>query len=387
MQVLYFIQYLLLGSAYWVSSLFLKCSNNTESSWVVGVDEVALCLYRYGRVLDATTVCLSFNTGIDKKYDYTLSIKNRFLRHAIRFFYGPVLLGYLATKHNYFFYTWHSGFLRDRAWEFKFLKQKQKKIVLFFAGSDIRSPKLVKQWCDERELDTFVDYARYQVSYAYYWAAGYESKKRRVAEVAQEYGDLIFSYPNDQRSYLPDELQIAIPYALDDEVFHGDMEKFDSYDVVKVIHAPSHPFNKGTPLVRAAIKKAKIKGYNIDYVEITGMPHAHVLMHLRSAHIVMNQFYGFLPGTFGVEGMANCCCVMQSADGKYDNGWFEGDAHKLWTPTGYWEVYDQLEYLLDNPEHVRETAIRGYEYACSHFKVEAVKARLDGIFREHGIYK
>ena len=82
------------------------------------------------------------------------------------------------------------------------------------------------------------------------------------------------------------------------------------------------------------------------------MPNQVVLEHLKSAHIVLNQFYAFTPGLFGIESMANHCAVLMSADPNIETG-LPQDSKDAWMITKYWEVYDNLKYLLDNPEKIK----------------------------------
>jgi hypothetical protein len=76
------------------------------------------------------------------------------------------------------------------------------------------------------------------------------------------------------------------------------------------------------------------------------MPNRVVLEHLKSSHIVLNQFYAFTPGLFGIEAMANHCAVLMSADPSIETG-LPQKSKDAWMITKYWEVYDNLKYLLD----------------------------------------
>lgn len=60
---------------------------------------------------------------------------------------------------------------------------------------------------------------------------------------------------------------------------------------VRILHAPSHPEAKGTPLIRAAIRRLQERGIPIEYVEITGRPHEEVLAALAECDFVVDQMY------------------------------------------------------------------------------------------------
>ena len=87
-----------------------------------------------------------------------------------------------------------------------------------------------------------------------------------------------------------------------------------------------------------------------------------VLKELRSAHIVLNQFYAFVPGLFGVEAMASHCALLTSADRAIEPTLPEG-ANDAWIVTKYWEIYENLKLLLDNRAELKSVADRGYDWA------------------------
>ena len=62
----------------------------------------------------------------------------------------------------------------------------------------------------------------------------------------------------------------------------------------------------------------QLEGYNFDYIELSNKENRIVLEELKQAHIVLNQFYSFTPGLFGVEALANNCAVLMSADPKVE---------------------------------------------------------------------
>lgn len=67
---------------------------------------------------------------------------------------------------------------------------------------------------------------------------------------------------------------------------------------LRVLHAPSVPRMKGTEEIRAAVAALAVEGVTLDYVEITGRPHADVMELLGTADLVVDQLYSdaLLPG-------------------------------------------------------------------------------------------
>lgn len=353
---------------------------------VIGVSEMASMIYLYGNLFsDSKTVCLDSNKFYKLDYDFAIPKGQGKFSHYIygikRVFYGPVLLAYLANKYDVFIYLWSTGFLLDREFDFRFLKKRNKKIITMFVGDDVRSPALLKKKLKTLEYDGFLDYVA--IAHPQYLTVHYDEKKKKVAKVSDQYSDICFSWPIDQASYLTSK-QYFLPYAYDKNDFYRNDDKFNDSTITKILHAPSNPLVKGTPLVRAAIKRLELEGYRFEYKELINVPNQQVLGELRSSHIVLNQFYAFAPGVFGIESLANHCAVLMSADPDIETG-LPQDAKGAWMITAYWQVYTNLKLLLDNPEEIKKYADAGYEFALSHYTYEAASEYLLKIFKENGI--
>lgn len=343
--------------------------------FVIGVDEVANNIVFLKNIFkeNSVSVSMSKNKFYDVTYDYSLNIENRYFYFLMRIFYGPYLLAKLANQSDIFIYFWWSGFCLDREVDYKFLNKKRKKIVCMFVGDDIRSRKLTKEYYEEKKLDSYVFYDHYNIEEN-------ELRVKKVAYLADMYADLIFSHPLDQLSYLKKPF-IQNRYRLKDSYLMHNVCKFNDKSIIKVVHAPSNPLVKGTPLVRAAIKKLQLEGYQFEYIEIQNKPNQEVLKILESSHIVLNQFYLLAPGLYGIEAMAKSNAVLMSA--VYE-GMPQG-AEKAWLKTRYWEVYDNLRYLLDNPKKIEAYAQHGYDLVKQHYTEGKVKQFYIDTFYEHKI--
>jgi len=374
------IQKLLLYTSFYFFRIFH--GRVKQDQWVIGVDEMASMIYLLGKtVTPSKTISLSNNPFYKLPYDYHIPISSKIISYLVRGIYGPILLGYLANRSNLFWYIWSTGFLLDRDFEFKFLKSKNKKIVCMFVGDDIRVPRLMTSFCKENDLDTFIDYVGEKNPY--YLSDTYHNEKKKTARSADKYADVIFSASICQKSFIQKK-QYFIPYMYDKKSFNFNPRKFKNIERLKILHAPSNPFVKGTALVRAAVKKLRMEGYDFEYVELRNVTNVEVLEHLKSTHIVLNQFYAFLPGLFGIEGMANHCAVLQSANPDIETG-LPQDDHGAWLVTGYWEIFDNIKYLMDNPDKIEFYANRGYQYVCKHHTFEASSVYIRSVLNENGI--
>lgn len=380
--LLFTAQKILLMTSYHVTKLACRQKNG---QWVVGVDEMASYIYNIANILPkSVSVSFTQNPFYNYSYDYKLP-RSHGLNRCIRYIYGPLLLGLLLNKSDGFFYIWSTGFLIDsfdgRKFEFSFIKRKKKKLVCLFIGNDIRSPKLLQEYSKTYDIDTISTYA-----YPVFFEAtddSYEKRKQLIASSADTYADLIFNAPVDQPSYLKRQV-LPIFYTYPDELFLKDDSKFDLMEPIKIVHAPSSPIIKGTPIVRSAIKKLKEEGYKFEYCELIGVKNEDVRKTLRQSHIVLNEFYAFVPGVLGIEAMAAHCALLTSADYAIEPA-LPFDSRGVWLHTRYWEVYDNLKYLLDNPLQIRSFADKGHSWSKKHCSYTAVREHLFRIFKTEGL--
>ncbi|MDF1678190.1 MAG: hypothetical protein P1U32_05795 [Legionellaceae bacterium] len=371
---LFFLQKRLLTLFYWLFAL----KKEKKWDWVVGTREVANNIYFISGAL--TNAC-SVNLVANKYYlsnKYTVSIPEMptFLVGMVRSIMGPILLAYLAARASGFFYIGREGFLLNsdgRAYEFNFLKRKGKKIVNFFCGTDIRSPRLARELAVKLELDSYLNY--YTSIYPGMFKDAAERQVERFANISDRYADMIFNAPVDQVSYLTKEQQ-AFFYTYPDSGFVRNDSKHENVEVITIVHAPSNPIVKGTGLVRAAIKKLELEGYAFKYIELIGVPNEEVITTLNTAHIVVNELYTFVPGLLGIEAMAAHCALLTSADKKIETFLPDG-ANEAWCVTRYWEIYDNLKLMLDDKALIKQYADRGYAWAHKNYRESAVREYLN----------
>jgi len=62
-----------------------------------------------------------------------------------------------------------------------------------------------------------------------------------------------------------------------------------------ILHAPSHPFAKGTLAIKRAISNLKDKGYKIDFRLIHGVPNSKVIEQIKKCDFIVDQQYSDTP--------------------------------------------------------------------------------------------
>lgn len=378
------VQMALLRLSYLVCEL-LGVRRLPRKGWAVGPDELAALVHHVSSALgDAIAVSQSRHPFYRYRYDHDLPARFswRPLRYLVRIIYSPVLFGYLCHRVSGFFYVGGSGYLlnehdgRDK--EFAFLKSKNLKIACLFCGSEIRSLKLMAQLSRHLGRDLIGTYQTIAIP-------GFDSEylegfRRLLAASADAHADHIFNAPVDQISYISRATH-PFMYFYPDDQFRRNDQKFSRMDRVKVVHSPSSPLIKGTPLVRAAVKKLKTEGYEFEYLELMGVANSIVLQALAEAHVVLNEFYGLVPGQFGVEAMASHCALLTAADERIEHSLPPG-ANSAWMVTEYWNIYDNLKRMLDDPALIRRYADAGLAWSEEHCSCGKNAARLRALLAD-----
>lgn len=350
----------------------------SEITWVVGPDEVASMLVQIARVIPG-----SFSVSFTEEAAYDISYDHKFRfspgrRWLERILVGPILLGRLLNQARGIVYVGHTGFLLDdlddREFEFAFVKKHGVKIVCYWTGSDIRSTKVMhemEQTTGRPNISTYIA-AKGDV----FESAAFDDHRRRIAGVSDRYADAMFNWVADQKGYLTTPPETFM-YFLEEEP-DIDVGKFAAPERLVVVHATTSPIIKGTPLVRAAVARLRLEGYDFEYVELIGVSNARVMAELRRAHIVLNQFYGFTPTIFGIEAMLRRSAVMMSGETAVEPDLPAG-ADEAWVVTPHHAVYSHLKLLLEEPERLEPVAQRGLEWARENATIAGAGPRLRAI--------
>lgn len=340
-------QLILLNLSY---KIFIQFSKVDKTKIVLGVEEIASFLHNSEKALGQNAVSICFYKTSFYKFSYSVDwSQHTFLSKVKRLILGPILLGKLAANYKNFLYFGSLGFIISdfdgRKAEFAFLKQHNKSLQVIFLGSEIRSQKLLSEYGIKHKIDTIITYQQYINKSI---ASNEKEKKRRLlANVSDRYADTIYSAVVDQMSYIT-KPQVRIPYFYPDNNFKENMGKWQNITKLKILHCPSSPIIKGTPIIRAAIKKLKLDGYNFSYLELTDVTHEKIIEELKESHIVINQLYAHVPSVFGIEAMANNALLMTSADENVELT-LPPMANSAWVVSPYWDFYAVLKNVLDTP--------------------------------------
>jgi hypothetical protein len=381
------IQKLLVLLSYWVGPASAR--GGVTISWVVGPTETAGVVHAMAdRLPHSYSVVLTASRFYSRSYDTAWRPTGRRRSALRRIFMGPILFGRLASRARGFAYVGARGFLLNeptgRSFEFAFLKRHGLKVACYWCGSDIRSTRLMHELERDMGLPNISSYIEFvNPSLA---TESHERVVRARAKTADQFADVMFTFPTAQRSYLTKWAEPAF-YFIEDAAFDGDDSKFGQLDTLVIAHSASSPIIKGTQLVRSAIERLRRLGYQFEYLELIDMPNEQVLAGLKRAHIALNHFYGFTAGMFALEAMAARCAVISSTDGAIETMLPPG-ANDAVMVTKHYQVYENLKLLLDEPERIAPLAQRGHDWAlryasathAGHLLTSVLDSVLDGTY-------
>ena len=364
--------------------MFIKNRYN----WVVGPYEIAGITKMIScAVPNSYSVVLKRNKFYDHSYNYTYNFKGNYLISKLVFvLVSPIILAKSAVKCSGFIYVGSEGFLDSRIdsrdFEFRFLKNKNKAIVCYFVGNDIRSNMKMQQKYLHSGEENYSNYLPWVNTM--FNSSGYDDIKFNVARVAIEYSGAIFSTQYDQGSYLEERhFPVSYLYDFDNKTFNS--KKFANLKKERIIifHAPSSPIVKGTQVIRTVIKMLELDGFVFDYVEKLGVSNQEVLEQLSKSHIVINELYAFMPGVFAIESLAHSCAVLTRADPHFEKSLPIG-SDKAWIVTPSYLLYRNLRSLLENPESIKIQALNGFNWAINNASLQSegpkLQKILEGIF-------
>ncbi|MCR2765134.1 hypothetical protein NQ152_16640 [Microbacterium sp. zg.B48] len=367
-------QRVILRVAFWLLKPFAFFTRRLD--WVVGPEDIALMATHIAAALPRSyTAIHARNPFYAVEYDAVIQKPSTALGGRIsvwrRLYGGPLLLAWLVNRSRGFIYVGGGAYLEghhdEREFEFAFIRRHGRRLVCYFTGNDIRSPKLMAQRAERTGRPNIG--TALMAADPVFASDEYDDARRLRAQVAERYAETIFTAREDQLSYLTRPTRPFL-YFYPDELFAAASDKFDSTERVVVVHAPSNPLLKGTDAVRQVMARIMQENPGVDYRELIGVPHEKVLRALDEAHIALNEFYSSMPGVFGVEAMARRCVLVTSAR-VADEPDLGSEAADAWVVADVGTLHDVVTGILSHPERMAPQAESGYEWARLHASASA----------------
>lgn len=120
--------------------------------------------------------------------------------------------------------------------------------------------------------------------------------RKSKMEKVERYADVIINSPSHGQHHsrpFVQRLHIGRPYMHDFTITRKDPVT-SQRDHVVILHSPSYPEGKGSPVIRSAVSSVQQKGHKIEYIEISGRPNREVLELIQECDFVIDQLYSDL---------------------------------------------------------------------------------------------
>jgi len=146
---------------------------------------------------------------------------------------------------------------------------------------------------------------------------------------------------------------------------------------VRILHAPSSPVFKGTGNIRETVKRLQAKGHAIDYMEISGQPHAKVIEAIRKCDFIIDQLYSdtLMAGLateaayFDKPSVVGCYCIEQL---RADHPAAALPPSAACRPE---DLEREIERLICDPEYRRKLGLAAGRFVREHWAPAAVAGR------------
>jgi len=273
------------------------------------------------------------------------TVKNYYFNKAVR-------------ECDVFLFIWSS--FKDDFSDYKYLKEKGKKIITLFVGSDVRWPYSMKQDFQLHNISVVEDYHYDHTDYSIIDL----ERCLRCLRMAEKYSDLILGQPNYMQLALKPYNNINIPIILD-----SFKNKQTQRKIPLLVHAPTSTI-KGTKFIEEAVARLSREGMLFEYKRIQNMPRAEALEVYSNADIVLDQL--LLPGggKLAYECLAMGKIVLTAMD--YTNYDQKKPSDCPLVDVNPDTLYDVLKKIILDYDGRVELATKGRPYILEHHNPKTI---------------
>lgn len=247
--------------------------------------------------------------------------------------------------------------------DLKVLKKIGKKIIFIFNGSDAR-PSFI---------DGYIMGQRNQFSVQDIF---FVKVRKHALSVIESYADYIIVTPATGHHFTRPFIQflaVGLPFSPKIKRFAKQYKN----DKIRILHSPSVPLAKGTPIIRGVINNLKNKGYNIDYIEIANKTNSEVLEEIQKCDFIIDQVYSDLP----LAGFATEAAFFgkPAVIGSYYADIIKKDITREFIPPSAFckpeKLQETVEFLIKNAKYRKELGKKAQRFVKQHWTAEKVAKR------------
>lgn len=237
----------------------------------------------------ATAVCYEQPSFTGYVNDVNMGFNGRQPRLWKAFRQG-LFAAWAVPNYDVFHFFFGKSLLR-RGMDLPWLERLSKKVLVHFRGSDIRS-------------SSFFEYQKRRILGDPTTSPPLQSpQQRRCLERWRRYADDILVSTPDLLRIVPEAK--LVQQAIDLSQWEYEPEPPDSNpQEIRIVHAPTVRYKKGTEFVQKAIEDLKSEGYSVTLVLVEGMPHREVKRLYRTCHIGVDRLLDGWYGNVSIELMA-----------------------------------------------------------------------------------
>jgi hypothetical protein len=213
------------------------------------------------------------------------------LNRIIRTAYLKSFVRRFASRYDLVIYIWDT--LLPDFEDVKIFKEHGAKIIFWFTGSDVRT---------FRHFSNTYDVSQWNFPDS--WKKEDETKKKQYVDVAEKYGDLIYSVPDQAGLQKRPYYHLQIPIDLSSFTFKNNRSQ-----IPNVLHLPSDPWKKGTDVIEGAITELQKEGIEFRFHSYRNLDHKVIPAILQEMDILVDEIVFHGPGVLGCEAMASGCAV------------------------------------------------------------------------------
>ncbi len=238
----------------------------------------------------------------------------------------------------------HSHFMITMScsgWELEFLKKLGRKIVIHYRGCEIRERE------KNMSLHPKINICQ-KCSYDPYPCRMEKFLKKR--NLSKKYGDLFLVTTPDLIDFVPgaEYLPLFAP-AIDLEDYP--LTTNTNNGEVKILHVTVHRGIEGTDEIEKAVENLRNKGYKINFVFLSFVPHEHILDELKDADLSIGKLKMGYYANFQIESMVLGVPAVTFVRQEFMT---EGLKNSGFIFTTLASLEKTLEYYLTHPEELEK---------------------------------
>ena len=264
--------------------------------------------------------------------------------------------------------------LSKTGWELPLLKRMGRKVVVNFRGCDIRSRELNMRMHPDMNICQRCDYA------PHYPCQSAEVLHRR--RLAEKYGDLVLVTTPDLQDFVRDSIHFT--FFCPEELINTQPLSFKntierSRWPFRIFHTTTHPGIEGTLEIQDTIDRLRRKGYDIEFVFLTGVPFESVLEECAKADVSIGKMkMGYYANSqiesmlLGVPSITYVRPQFITADFK-DSGFIIASLN---------ELEATLEHYMKHPDELDELRRKARLSALRLHDNDMLGKKLRGLYRD-----